>query len=350
MSQFRFLNLYELQEKLYDIVSESTPDIEKILDIMKIIIEKYHKPPLLTAHIYKLMQNDDNIDILRIINTHQELRSFRGDYDESLVFYSSSLRMARFLVEDLRLNINHQDEYGQTVLHTVNDLPILKYYLDSGIGVNIQDESGYTALMVASHDCNLQKVKLLLEYNTDPDIKGNRDENALILPSLCDEDRSISILHSILESGADPNITDINLNTPIFYYTSPRIVKLLLHYGSNPNHKNNAGITPIVYNIEYCLMKDSLDYIHTMVSAGVVLQEEIDGENFFEHLNSAKDYYTQNPPDDISIGTQEHLSLIDRMRRNIQIITDRYYTQLRPSYKTIRGQNRPYSSMVRKRV
>jgi len=58
----------------------------------------------------------------------------------------------------------------------------------------------------------------------------------------------LQIAEKLLQYGADPNIGDQFENTPLHRAASKghvKLVKLLLQYGVNLNHRNSEGNTPL---------------------------------------------------------------------------------------------------------
>jgi serine/threonine-protein phosphatase 6 regulatory ankyrin repeat subunit B len=78
--------------------------------------------------------------------------------------------------------------------------------------VNIQNNIGDTALIVASYQGYYKIVKLLINNKADPNIQNYRRDTALIWASTFFHD---DIVYLLLNSGADPNIENINSNTSL---------------------------------------------------------------------------------------------------------------------------------------
>jgi len=78
--------------------------------------------------------------------------------------------------------------------------------------------------------------------------------------------------NAILAHGADVNVCDNRLQTPLFYTTqSVECAKALLYNGANPNHTNDYGICPLKHAIYYRhhAKAEPKPYIKLLISAGV---------------------------------------------------------------------------------
>ena len=69
-------------------------------------------------------------------------------------------------------NFNNQDIF--TYIEN-NDIQSVKNYIDSGHDLNIKNEYGYTALILAAYTNNRETVEILLDYGADEFILN--DEN-----------------------------------------------------------------------------------------------------------------------------------------------------------------------------
>ena len=82
-----------------------------------------------------------------------------------------------------QLDINIQNEHGWTALMIASyhgNLDVVKVLVENGADVNIQSNTGLTALMIASHTDHLDVVKLLIEIGADISIQKICGKTALI--------------------------------------------------------------------------------------------------------------------------------------------------------------------------
>ncbi len=98
------------------------------------------------------------------------------------------------------------DDISKKFIHSSRSdrLEIVKEFLDSGaVDVNVQDISGWTALMSASEYGHLEVVKELLRRGANVNAQSDFGFTPLILAS---ENNFIDVVKELLKQGADPGI------------------------------------------------------------------------------------------------------------------------------------------------
>ena len=132
------------------------------------------------------------------------------------LFEAKSAEMATLLINN-GANPLHINKKGKTLLLDAiisrRNKP-LSVFLDSGIDVNTQDNTGTTALIEA--------VKAT-DYGYD-----------------------VKVVQQLLEKGANVNLADNKGNTPLLYARSLEVLQLLLEHGANVNAKNKEGTTILI--------------------------------------------------------------------------------------------------------
>ncbi|OSM96919.1 MULTISPECIES: ankyrin repeat domain-containing protein [Lonsdalea] len=93
-------------------------------------------------------------------------------------------------------------------------LHIITEFIHSGYNLNVQDEKGYTAVILAAYHGHEDAVALMLKHGADPCLKDKRGNSALM--------------------GA-------------VFKGELRIAKRLLAAECNPDERNNAGQTAAMY-------------------------------------------------------------------------------------------------------
>lgn len=94
------------------------------------------------------------------------------------------------------------------------ELPIITEFIHSGYNLNVQDEKGYTAVILAAYHGHEDAVAIMLKHGADPCLKDKRGNTALM--------------------GA-------------VFKGELRIAKRLLAAECNPDERNNAGQTAAMY-------------------------------------------------------------------------------------------------------
>lgn len=97
------------------------------------------------------------------------------------------------------------------------------------------------------------KMEMIIYTGSFADMKmGCTDENGQSFIHHAVKCRSLNILKCLLATGELVNLQDKNGKTPLFYTCSKKhddgeTVKILLHYGADPNIKDSAGKTWVDY-------------------------------------------------------------------------------------------------------
>lgn len=107
--------------------------------------------------------------------------------------------------------------------------------------------AGETPLLTAVAAGHLANTQLLLKLGCNPNVCNDEGETPL---SYSATSGSTAIMCELLQHGADPNATDAYGSSPLMHAVmSPdrplASVQLLIEYGSNPDHIDDAGETPL---------------------------------------------------------------------------------------------------------
>ncbi len=166
--------------------------------------------------------------------------------------------VANYLLEKgADINYKMEDNVTWLVLAAQNDNPeLVKLLLDKGCKVNVFDDFGNTPLTTAAGHGNLDVVKILVENgaNLEPGLcKRESCTNRGQTPLHSASWRQPAIMECLIENGADPNVKNLDGNTPMHNVTwsdSVRSVDILCNAGGNVNIKNNSGLTPLMMAIK----------------------------------------------------------------------------------------------------
>ena len=113
----------------------------------------------------------------------------------------------------------------------------------NGIIVCLEDSKikSHTALSLASHNGDLNIVKLLIEHGADP----NYDYGEVVADPLCEAivQHHDDIVNYLLECGIPFNLSKALIRA--VYNNRIEITKSLLSHGANPNVKNSIEWTPL---------------------------------------------------------------------------------------------------------
>ena len=150
------------------------------------------------------------------------------------------------------------DEFSLMVAAFSGDINTLKEIIARNpyVNINFQTISGYTLLMFALQNKNVDVIKFLLEHGANPNLQNMYGETALFyaVRTVCMPDK----IEILLKNGADPNIKDICKHTALVNIFNDaegcgfisdrylRIVKHLLDYGAKPDIADMDGVTPLM--------------------------------------------------------------------------------------------------------
>ena len=136
-------------------------------------------------------------------------------------------------VEDLRSNIREGD-------YTTAKITLSEF------GVDAEDGDGRTALINAVIEGKVDFVDWLLQNGANINHQDRIGYSALHIIA---QNKQVALAEKFLNNGADPNVTDIHGNTPLWtaIFNSKNetgVVRLLLQHGANPEIVNKHGKSP----------------------------------------------------------------------------------------------------------
>ena len=109
----------------------------------------------------------------------------------------------------------------------------IKDMIKSGVDVNMKDEHGYTALMLAYRT---QTAQLLIESGANVNACDNNGQTALMWASA---QGNVDRVKLLIKSGADVNAMDKRFgDTALMCASTVDITKLLIEFGADVNYKN----------------------------------------------------------------------------------------------------------------
>lgn len=126
------------------------------------------------------------------------------------------------------------------------DYQMVKFLLENGAYVNIQDAKDMTALMHATQLCDLKIARLLLSSGANVNLKRNDGATAL---ALCAQNNNIPMARELIAYGADVSLSDQNGQSPLMHAIknkSEYVINELLKANASIATTDAQGITPLM--------------------------------------------------------------------------------------------------------
>jgi len=179
--------------------------------------------------------NNEKIKVLLDNGADPDIPDKLGDADNRTPLFYACVNDAIYIAELLlkyKANPNIADSSGDTCLIVAKSTQVLKLLLDNGAESDVQNDEGFTALMMACKQRDIEKTKLLLKHGADPNITNERDCTALFFAWRRGD---LGIVKLLLDNNADPNIIDVGGDTVLNHAQAtddPKMVELLKSYGA----------------------------------------------------------------------------------------------------------------------
>ena len=149
------------------------------------------------------------------------------------------------LKEGVDLDTEVNGMYPITSAVISGHIMIVRTLLNHGAKVNVKDQRGDSALLVACHKGDLELVELLIERGADVNLKNNNGWTALIRASQLGH---TEIVEFLIKHGAEVNIESIQKECPLHratYGEHTETVKSLLDHGASIDVQNSHGVSPL---------------------------------------------------------------------------------------------------------
>jgi len=254
-----------------DIVLKSIKS-ENIKDIKKKITE-WVEPNIKHECIIFAIKNCKKISTIKYINKYMESKYDINSKSEQLLeiacYYSLNLEIIKYF-EKMNKGKKFEELYGEDFLLKIFleniNLITIKYLInEKKMDINKTTKSNDNCLTLACKKQNFEAIKYLInETDIDTNIKNNSNENALLI---CFKQSVLNyeiIKFLITRTRIDINITDKDGYNCLFYACSNgtiEIVKLLIKYNININHKLEDNSNCLIHAFRYSNNLEVIKYL-----------------------------------------------------------------------------------------
>ncbi|KAL6608396.1 ankyrin [Neocallimastix sp. 'constans'] len=203
------------------------------------------------------------------------------------------------------IDINEADVNGVTklmkVCQTCNDCNSIKYIVKAKENINQQDKYGWTALMYALYNKNVEMARFLIENGADVNLSNNvrwtalmyscrRSEDLELIKRLIDVgsninhmekkgwtalmlaieyNKNLEIAKFLIERGADVHLIDHEKWNALIHACrcseDVELIQLLIDAGSNINQQTKDGLSALMIAIEY---NETIEIAKFLISHG----------------------------------------------------------------------------------
>ena len=164
------------------------------------------------------------------------------------IFRRAALSAALFLWAGLAISSASESAPDRALIVSAikGDVTAVKRALKEGATVDVRDNRGRTALLIATHDNNMELARVLIAAGADVNAKDNIQDSPFLYAGA--EGRN-DILRMTLEAGADLKSVNRFGGTaliPAAHHGYPKTVAILVNTDIDKDHVNKLGWTALL--------------------------------------------------------------------------------------------------------
>ena len=161
---------------------------------------------------FKLPKRDAKYRRKKPVGRNVSLEIFKNHEAKSELATEGKLNDLKAFIETFGLTLKETDENGASLLHHAtanNQVQVMEYLIESGVGLNLVDIDGNTALHVAVQNSHIEAMHLLLKYEAD-DTALNKNPIHIVMRS-----SNTDLIAGFLEHPVDPAVEGYRRRTPL---------------------------------------------------------------------------------------------------------------------------------------
>lgn len=186
-----------------------------------------------------------------------------------MISFAKSFAQA-FSGKEVELEKSLYDDIEMISLNTKekSNPQLFNLLIQNGADINVQTNNGYTPLMIASLNGNIDIVKTLIDNKVDVNAKSSDQQTALVLA------KNDNVVEALINAGADINVNNTKGLTPMITANSSTMVKTLVKAGANVNEEDEKGLNNLIYHV-ISTDKTDIEQINALISLGADIKKTI---------------------------------------------------------------------------
>jgi ankyrin repeat protein len=228
------------------------------------------------TNIIESVKDNDVPRAIELLSTDPQLiNTMDGDSTLlSLAVAQRHLDMVEILISR-GANLDMQDNAGHTALiiaSYIGRTDIVERLISAGADLNMQDNAGNTALILASDRGCTDIVERLISAGADLNKQNSNNGTALVIAIT---QNKIDIAKELISAGADLNMQERHGNTALITASikgKADIVETLIKTGADLNMQTNNGLTALMIASNI----GKADIVEMIINAGADLNVQID--------------------------------------------------------------------------
>lgn len=204
-----------------------------------------NKVPIREGSFETLIENNSRINVKQLAKWEFTIRSPAiGPMGNTILHTCDDLKILKVVIELGLVDINSRNKWGLTpLLHRIKEKKVfnLSYFMDHGADLTIPDNTGNTVLHLCDDPDLLKTLSKYVPINMI-----NARNYAGMTPVLFQISFDhISMVQVLIDMGANLSDVDNNGNTVFHYCKSDSMVIILVEYDADPTNYNNLGESTI---------------------------------------------------------------------------------------------------------
>ena len=185
------------------------------IDIVKILIENkadvFARDAYGRRALYYASRNE-NYDMFNIFKSYHDKEYKRNSKFLNSVSYGEIEKVSKYISKGI--DVNFQDDFGDTPLTLAEKRKIAKMLLDNNADINKRGKNGYTPLMAAIKKEHLKLAEFFIKNNADINITDPEGNTALVIAA---QKKNAYIFELLLKNGADLSINNEYIKWSIIF-------------------------------------------------------------------------------------------------------------------------------------